>query len=198
VTFGFVDEHKGIWPIRVMCRVLGVSPSGYYAWRSRPESARGKANRALLDDIRLGPRRERWNLGRTTRACDPPGSRPAGRAPPRGPADAARGAAGAGGPAPEGAHHRRPARPPDRAQAGSGAASRRRGPDQSLLRTRSGVWLGDPTHVRTGEGWLFLAAVLEPRTPARSWGWAIRETLHGPDWPAPIGWSGSNVSAWSV
>src|SRR4051794_9400274 len=31
---------------------LGVSPSGYYAWRSRPESARKIANRELLVDIR--------------------------------------------------------------------------------------------------------------------------------------------------
>ncbi len=37
-----------------MCRVLEVSTSGYYAWRSRPESARERANRALLaDEARL-------------------------------------------------------------------------------------------------------------------------------------------------
>ena len=30
MRFGFVDEHKGVWPISVMCRVLGVSVSGYY------------------------------------------------------------------------------------------------------------------------------------------------------------------------
>ena len=35
-----------------MCRVLGVSESGYYAWRRRPPSARAMANRALVEQIR--------------------------------------------------------------------------------------------------------------------------------------------------
>ena len=35
-----------------MCRVLQVSPSGYYGWRSCPESIRSAANRQLLEDVR--------------------------------------------------------------------------------------------------------------------------------------------------
>jgi len=35
-----------------LCAVLGVSVSGYYAWRRRPESKRSIENRALLSDIR--------------------------------------------------------------------------------------------------------------------------------------------------
>jgi len=53
MKFGFVDEHRKVWPVRLMCTVLGLSASGDYAWRSRPESRRAAANRALLDDIRL-------------------------------------------------------------------------------------------------------------------------------------------------
>ena len=53
MKFGFVDEHRGVWPVRMMCRVLGLSASGYYAWRLRPESRRAAANRALTEDIRL-------------------------------------------------------------------------------------------------------------------------------------------------
>ena len=34
-----------------MCRVLGVSPSGYYAWRKREPSGRSKANAGLLEKI---------------------------------------------------------------------------------------------------------------------------------------------------
>ena len=42
-----------VWPVRVMCRVLGISPSGYYAWRGRPESRRARENNALLQHIRV-------------------------------------------------------------------------------------------------------------------------------------------------
>jgi putative transposase len=35
MKFGFVDEHRHISPVRVMCTALGLSVSGYYAWRSR-------------------------------------------------------------------------------------------------------------------------------------------------------------------
>jgi len=37
----------------MMCRVLRVSPSGYYAWRQRPESSRSLNNRGLLTEIRM-------------------------------------------------------------------------------------------------------------------------------------------------
>ena len=52
MKFGFVDEHRRLWPVRAMCAALGLSVSGYYAWRSRAESRRAADNRALLEDIR--------------------------------------------------------------------------------------------------------------------------------------------------
>src|SRR5205823_4719392 len=52
VTFRFIDEHHGQWPVRVLCDALDVSPAGYYAWRGRPASARARQQDALLVEIR--------------------------------------------------------------------------------------------------------------------------------------------------
>ena len=47
-----MKEHRRTWPLRVMCRVLRVSPSGYYAWCGRPPSPRFHHRRQLLAAIR--------------------------------------------------------------------------------------------------------------------------------------------------
>ena len=47
-----MSENRARYPIAVMCRILGVSPSGYYAWVKRPASARVLMDAALTAEIR--------------------------------------------------------------------------------------------------------------------------------------------------
>ena len=47
-----IEGCRGTFPIRMMCRSLKVSPSGYYDWRERPLSARDQDNERLLERIR--------------------------------------------------------------------------------------------------------------------------------------------------
>jgi putative transposase len=46
-----VSAHRALYPIATMCRVLGVSTSGYYAWSGRSPSARARSDAALLERI---------------------------------------------------------------------------------------------------------------------------------------------------
>lgn len=45
--------NQAQYPVRTMCRVLSVSPSGYYAWRDRAPSQRALENAALTEKIRV-------------------------------------------------------------------------------------------------------------------------------------------------
>lgn len=47
-----MDAHRGEFRIGTMCEVLGVSRSGYYAWRRRRPSQRDEANAKLTNTIR--------------------------------------------------------------------------------------------------------------------------------------------------
>ena len=46
-----MKAHRAQFPIRVMCRVLGLSPSGYYAWLKRLPSNRARQDQALREKI---------------------------------------------------------------------------------------------------------------------------------------------------
>ena len=47
-----MSDNRARYPIAVMCRILGVSPSGYYAWVKRPVCARALMDTALTAEIR--------------------------------------------------------------------------------------------------------------------------------------------------
>lgn len=48
-----IERCRDAFPVRMMCRRLGVSASGYYEWRDREPSARALDNRRLLERIRV-------------------------------------------------------------------------------------------------------------------------------------------------
>ena len=52
MRYDFVEAHRGRWPVRLMCRVLRVSPGGYYDWRGRPASGRAQSREALVVAIK--------------------------------------------------------------------------------------------------------------------------------------------------
>jgi putative transposase len=53
MRFQFIEDHRDEFPVTRMCQGLAVSPSGYYAWRKRPPSAREMANQDLFDKIKV-------------------------------------------------------------------------------------------------------------------------------------------------
>ena len=59
----FMEEHRGVYRLKRMCKVLKVSRSGYYAWRKRKPSMREEANKELLDHIWEVHRRSRKTYG---------------------------------------------------------------------------------------------------------------------------------------
>ena len=45
--FRFVEAEAAQFPVSLLCRVVGVTRQGFYAWKRRPPSARELADRKL-------------------------------------------------------------------------------------------------------------------------------------------------------
>jgi transposase InsO family protein len=63
MKFAFIDEEKATWPVEVMCDVLAVSRSGFYAWKVRPTSPRALEDARLVVDIKAAHKAGRRNYG---------------------------------------------------------------------------------------------------------------------------------------
>jgi putative transposase len=55
VRYAFIKHHELEYSVRRMCKVMQVNPSGYYAWKTVPQSPR------TIDDLRLlGLLKQAW------------------------------------------------------------------------------------------------------------------------------------------
>jgi putative transposase len=157
-----VTAHQAVHRVATMCRVLGVSPSGYYAWRYRPLSARARADVELTAKIQVIHRESRGTYGAPRIHAELIAD-----AVPSGRKRVARLMRGAGV---RGVSRRKAftttvrderARPaPDLVERQFTAA----GPDR--------LWVADITYVPTWAGFLFLAVVLDAWS-RRIIGWAM-------------------------
>lgn len=167
MRFAFIEQHAGTYPVRLMCRVLEVSPSGYHAWRIRPESSRASANRDLVCQIRRieGCHRGRYGSPRMHAALRAEGHRCSrGRVERLMRRHRIRALAGRRyRPCTTDSRHYLAVAPNLLAQRFEASAPGR-------------IWLADITYIATGEGWLYLAAVLDVAT-RKIVGWAMRDHM---------------------
>jgi len=165
-SYRLIEAEKTGFPVQFMCRMLGVSRSGYYDWRDRPSSVRNRADAALTERIRKIHERSRHTYGspRIHAELRALGTR-CGR--------------------------KRVERLMRKARLQGCMRGRRRGTTRRSKRaaaaedlvkrdfaaTRSDkVWVADITYVATGEGFLYLAFILDVHS-RRVVGWAMEDHL---------------------
>ncbi len=159
-------EHREEFRIRSMCRVLKVNRSGYYAWLKVPESERSKEDRRLLNLIResyiasgkiYGSPRVYKDLREMGESC--------------------------------GENRVERLMKQDRLQALIGYKKPRfkSGKPSNVVPNQLGqsfdfqnpdeAWVTDITYIRTYEGWLYLAVVMDLYSRMIV-GWSMKSTLH--------------------
>ncbi|WP_369879786.1 IS3 family transposase [Enterobacter cloacae complex sp. ECNIH14] len=52
LRYAFIHDNSCCWPVRLLCRVLDVHPSGFYAWLQQPHSQRHQADLRLTGQIK--------------------------------------------------------------------------------------------------------------------------------------------------
>ena len=143
--------HTGRVPVRLMCRTLAVSPSGYYAWVARPESRRTAENRRLVAEIRVihAESRQTYGSPRIHATLQAQGQRVSPHRVARlMRADGIRAKTVKKWRATTDSAHPYPVVPNTLNRQFAVAAPNR-------------VWAGDITYIWTAEGWLYLAVVLD-------------------------------------
>jgi putative transposase len=162
IVYRFVERERTTFPVTLMCRTLGVSPSGFWAWIKRPPSARTLADRALTAQIREIHTDSRGTYGMPRVHAE---LRFAGTRCSRKRVARLMRAAGL-----EGVHRRRFVRTTVRDQDAAPA------PDlvnrSFTARCPNQLWVADITYLPTWQGFLYLAAVLDAFS-RRVVGWSM-------------------------
>lgn len=162
----FIRKHREEFPVSLMCNVIGASRSGYYSWLKRPESKTAKDNKDLISEIRsvhkesrnrygsprihaeLKDRGIKCSLKRVSRLMREDGLYAKTRRKFR---------------ATTNSRHSRPVADNLIAQNFNQEAPNR-------------VWASDITYIPTGEGWLYLSAVIDLYS-RNVVGWAMKERM---------------------
>jgi len=63
MRYRFIQAEKALYPVEVLCQVLAVARSGYYAWCRRPLSVRTQQNQWLMTHIRTWYHASRGGMG---------------------------------------------------------------------------------------------------------------------------------------
>ena len=166
MRFEFIDDHRGMFSVTRMCKALNVSPSGYYAWRKRPVSAREMANRELVKKIEAvyNDSYETYGSPRVYRELK------------------AQGVACSENRVARLMRLRGLRAKQVRRYKTTTKRNKKHPVAPNLLKQDFAAdrpdhkWLTDITYIRTQEGWLYLAAVLD-MFPRRIVGWAMSERM---------------------
>jgi len=164
--YRFIHEEKAVFPVVMLCRVLRVARSAYYAWARRGVSARARADERLTVQITDAYTRSRRTYGapRVHAELRAQGTRCARKRVAR-----LMRAAGL-----VGCHRRRRTR--------TTVADPAHAPAPNLVArdftaaAADRLWLGDITYFATREGWLYLAVLLDAHS-RRVVGWAMADHL---------------------
>ena len=162
-----MKEHQAAFPVRAMCRVLGLSPSGYYAWLKRPRSARALRDAELTEKIRAVHEANRRVYGRPRIHAElkDQGERVSGKRVARLMRQAGIQGASRRRRGPKTTRRDKDARPAaDLVERDFRASA----PDQ--------LWVADITYIPTWSGFLYLAVVLDAWS-RRIVGWAMATHL---------------------
>jgi putative transposase len=166
VRFAFIKDHEGQHPVAFMCKLLGVSASGYYAWVGRPPSPREREDERLRLEIQAIHRNSRGTYGSPRVLLD---LRARGRRVGRNRVARIMRKDGRVGRLP-------------RRWKRTTLSNHRLGYSPNLLandfsaQAPNTVWVGDITYIRTWEGWLYLASLLDLYA-RRVVGFALDDTM---------------------